>query len=103
MKARRVEILFFEGCPHAQLAVERTREAIRRTGEHPDVHLVKVEREEDAVARRFLGSPTVRVDGADVEASALDRTDFGLQCRMYSVDGRLDGAPPVARIEAALR
>ena len=45
---------------------------------------------------------TVRVDGADVDASAAGRTDFGMQCRVYGTNGELEGAPPSKWIKAAL-
>jgi hypothetical protein len=61
-----------------------------------------VESEEDAKRLRFVGSPTVRVDGADVEPAAAAREDFALQCRVYQVDGRLEGAPPTSWIASAL-
>jgi len=100
---KRVEILFFEGCPNAELAVSRARQAVASAGASADVRLVPIEGEDEAVRRRFLGSPTVRVDGRDVDASSDARDDFGMQCRVYSADGRIEGAPPVAWIEAALR
>ena len=100
---KQVEVLFFDGCPNLELASSRAREAIANTGASVDLHLVRVDGDADAIARRFVGSPTVRIDGKDVEGAANARTDFGLQCRVYSVDGRLEGAPPVAWIEAALR
>ena len=50
--------------------------------------VVRVESADAAEHLRFLGSPTVRVDGHDVEAGTADRDDFGLQCRVYSVAGR---------------
>lgn len=98
-----VEVLFFGGCPHIEVAAAHARDAIARTGVDAEVRLVRIEREADASRLRFLGSPTVRVDGRDVDASATDRTDFGFQCRVYSVDGHLAGAPPAVWIEAALR
>ena len=98
-----VEILFFESCPNAEIAVSRARQAIASAAPTVEVHLVRIDGEADAVARRFLGSPTIRVDGRDVERASESRDDFGLQCRVYSVNGRLEGAPPVAWIEAALR
>jgi hypothetical protein len=98
-----VEISFFDECPNVALATDRAREAIARAGAAAEVRLVRLDGEADAVSRRFLGSPTVRVDGLDVDEAAVGRTDFGLQCRVYTVEGRLEGAPPVAWIEAALR
>lgn len=103
MRSRRIEILFFDGCPNAELATTRAREAMRAEGLAADPVLVPVLGDDDATARRFLGSPTVRVDGADVEPSAALRTDFGLRCRVYPVGRELEGAPPTAWIAAALR
>lgn len=98
-----VEILMFDGCPNVELAASRVRQAIANAGAAAEVQVVRIDGQSDAVAREFLGSPTVRIDGADVDASADARSDFGLQCRVYATDAGLEGAPPVAWIEAALR
>ena len=51
--------------------------------------------ESDAAAQseRFLGSPTLRVDGVDIEPGAGDRSDYGLKCRLYETEQGLRGAP----------
>jgi hypothetical protein len=103
MKKRRVEVLVFEGCPNLEATVECSRQAIEKTGVPADLHIVHVGSDEDAMRLRFLGSPTVRVDGVDVERAAAGREDFGLQCRVYGIDGRFQGAPPTAWIVNALR
>jgi hypothetical protein len=102
MTTSTIEVIFFDGCPNVQLAVDRAREAIEAMGTDADVHLVRIDDDRDALEREFLGSPTVRVDGSDVDPSARGRTDFGMQCRVYAANGRLEGAPPRAWIEAAL-
>jgi hypothetical protein len=56
-----------------------------------------------AVALRFLGSPTVRVDGHDVEPGADERRDFVLACRVYQTDQGTAGEPDEAWIRAALK
>jgi hypothetical protein len=100
---RTVEVLFFDGCPNVERALERVRAAIASTRvDDVSVRLVKVETEETAREVGFLGSPSVRVDGVDVEASARARSDFALTCRVYQQGERLDGAPPVDWIRAAL-
>jgi hypothetical protein len=63
---------------------------------------VRVGSVEEAQARRFLGSPTLRVDGADVEPGADERTDYGLKCRLYRDATRLAGSPGSAWIVSAL-
>lgn len=51
----------------------------------------------------FLGSPTVRVDGRDVEPGADVREDFGLKCRLYRTEDGLTGTPAEEWLVAAIR
>jgi hypothetical protein len=99
---RHVEIVYFAGCPNVELAKARAGEAVRIAGLSARISLLEIKSAEDAIAQRFLGSPSVRVDGVDVEPSAQRRNDFGLQCRVYAVGDRLEGAPPSTWIAAAL-
>jgi hypothetical protein len=99
----RVEVFVFEGCPNVEATLERARRAIATANVAADLQLVHIGDDEQARRLRFLGSPTVRVDGADVDPTAATRGDFGMQCRIYLVDGRFERAPPVAWIAAALR
>jgi hypothetical protein len=100
---KKIEILFSDGCPNVELAIRRVREAMAKCDVFAELHLVRIGEEADAVERGFLGSPTIRVDGLDVDPSTSERVDFGLQCRLYSFDGHLAGVPPVEWIEVALR
>jgi len=93
-----VEVLFFEGCPHAELAMSRAREAAAAASVRVEVQAVRIDTEEAAIEKRFLGSPSVRVNGEDVERSARDRPDFALQCRVYEIEG----APPTRLIAEML-
>ncbi len=103
MKCHIVEIMFTERCPHVRAAIEHVREAtqVRALGEEVEVRLVLVESMGKARELRFLGSPTVRVDGRDVERE-LRSTMFGLHGRGYFVDGRVERAPPSDWIVQAL-
>ena len=103
MDDRRIEILVFDGCPNLDEVVDRAYAASKGTGVTVSIGVTLVRSEEEALHLRFLGSPTVRVDGNDVDPTALTRDDFGMQCRIYAVDGRFEGAPPVDWIAAALR
>ena len=94
----RVELLHFDGCPNVALAAERIRTVAAGLGIAVDLKLVHVESPEDAVRERFLGSPSVRVEGVDIDPSAQDRSDFGLSCRMYAGAG----VPSEAMIAEAL-
>jgi hypothetical protein len=48
-----------------------------------ELALRRIDTSDDAEAQRFLGSPTVRVNGRDVDPGAEGRTDYGLKCRLY--------------------
>lgn len=103
MKNHIVEILFTKHCRHLCEAIERVRVAkdARPETEGIEVRLVLVETMREACALEFLGSPTVRVDGRDVEP-ALRSTMFGLHGRGYFVDGHVERAPPSDWIVQAL-
>ena len=93
---RRVEVLVLEGCHEIEATIEEARRAIGTAKVDADLRVLVVSSDEEAERLRFLGSPTVRVDGVDVEVSARGRVDYGLQCRLYSVDGRPACIPPPA-------
>lgn len=99
----KVEILYFSGCPNHALAVACVREALAQ--ENTPAEMVEVEVKDVATAERlaFPGSPTIRVDGQDVEPAALEEGAFGLSCRTYIDGGRRAGAPPPQWIRAAVR
>ena len=97
-----VELLYFDGCPSYEKLLPRLRALLDDAGVDDALTLRRVEGEDAAVAERFLGSPTVRVDGRDVDPGAADRNDFGLKCRLYRTDAGLEHTPPDRWIRAAL-
>jgi hypothetical protein len=97
-----VELLYFDGCPNRDALEPRLRELVRRWSPRAAIQLRRVESDEDAQRLRFLGSPSVRVNGLDVEPGADAREDYGLKCRLYRAAGAQAGAPPDDWIVAAL-
>ncbi len=99
----RVEILYFSGCPNHGPAVNCVREVLAE--EDTQAEIVEVEVADLAAAHRIglLGSPTIRVDGQDVEPAARTERAFGLSCRIYIDNGRRAGVPPPEWIRAAVR
>ncbi len=97
-----VEILYFDGCPHHAALAPRIREIATAAGVEVDVGHKLVPDAEAAERERFLGSPTVRFDGADVEPGAGQRDDFGIKCRLYRTPDGLRGMPADAWIHAAI-
>ena len=83
----RVEVLYIDGCPNRQRTVERVKALLKELHSFAELIEVPVTDFGSALDNRLLGSPTVRVNGVDVEPSARNSTQFGLACRTY-LDGR---------------
>jgi mercuric ion transport protein len=99
----KVQVLYFDGCPNSLPAVELVAETLRAEGIETDVELVLVASAEQAQEIEFLGSPTVRINGLDVEPEARTQKSYGFGCRTY-VDGeKRTGMPSRRMIQRAIR
>jgi hypothetical protein len=98
-----IEFLYFDGCPNHEPVLARLPRLLESAGVSAQIELQRVESDEDAQRQRFLGSPTVRVEGRDIEPGAQEREDFGLKCRLYRTEEGLIGTPPDEWILGALR
>jgi hypothetical protein len=78
----RVEVLFVPGCPNYEPALERLKRVLVSEGLDVEVRGVPVNTGEDATALMFPGSPTIRIDGEDVEPDGTNA--LGLICRLYA-------------------
>jgi hypothetical protein len=97
-----VEVLTFEGCPHAQPALALVERVVAELGLESTVQRVDVPDLETAETHRFLGSPTIRVNGRDIEPGADERSEFVLSCRVYPTDGAFKGEPDERWLRDAL-
>ena len=98
----RVSFLYFEECPSHDLALERLREVMDEEGISGEVEVFKVETEDQARQLRFVGSPTIRVDGQDIDPPSDPR--YALACRAYRLeDQRISPLPSKDIIRRALR
>lgn len=97
-----IELLYFDGCPSHEALLPHLRELVARADVPARIELRRVETVEDAERERFLGSPTVRVGGRDVDTGAEGREDYGMKCRLYATDEGLRGTPPDAWILDAI-
>ena len=99
----KVEVLYFDGCRNHEALLPRLRELLASTGVTAHVELINVDDSAAADRERFLGSPTLRIDGQDVEPGADQRSDFGLKCRLFATSDGLRGTPADEWVLAALR
>jgi hypothetical protein len=98
----RVEILYFDGCPNHEPARALVEQVAAQLGLQPHIELVEVADAEAATRLCFLGSPSIRVDGRDVEPGAEERSDFVLSCRVYRSEQGFVGQPVADWIRDAL-
>ena len=89
----RVELLWWEGCPGWKQALALVREEMGALGLDADaVQVREMRTDEDATREQFVGSPTIRVDGRDVQPPGGQPA--GLTCRVYRLrDGRISPLP----------
>jgi hypothetical protein len=95
-----IEVLYLANCPNHAVALERLREIL--AGESIEAHLneVLVSSATMAHSLKFPGSPTIRINGHDIEPQEGGIASFGLMCRLYA-DG--NGAPSHQRLRDAIR
>lgn len=97
-----VELLWWAGCPSTAPAVELVRDQMASAGLDPETLAVReIPDEEEAAREGFPGSPTIRVDGRDIQDPG--EHPVGLTCRVYRRrDGRVSALPDAADVAAAL-
>jgi hypothetical protein len=100
----RVELLWWRGCPSHPEALADLREAMRELGLDPNsVDVREIATEDAADDERFVGSPTIRVNGRDIQPPGSE-DPVGLTCRVYRTrDGRISPLPDPQDIREALR
>jgi hypothetical protein len=101
--APRVELLWWSGCPSWQEAVRMVRTELAAAGLDPEALEVReVHTDGEAEREGFVGSPTIRVDGRDVQDPGDE--PVGLTCRVYRLrDGRISALPDPEDLRDALR
>ena len=76
----RIEILYVPGCPNYQPTFERIQAVLASETVKTGIQGIPVTTEVEAKALLFPGSPTVRVNGEDVERH---QSVPSLACRLY--------------------
>lgn len=96
-----IEFLFFDGCRGQAKTRLLLQQVLQEEGIAATVRFVNITGQEDALRRRFQGSPTIRISGRDLIEQP--DADYGLRCRVYWVDGRPQDYPSKKMIRAALK
>lgn len=99
----KIELFYFDDCPSYEHALRNLTDALAAERLEEHVEMVPVLSEADAVAKRFLGSPTIRVNGVDTEGKDADQRAYAYGCRVYVDGGKSVGWPSVEQLRRALR
>jgi hypothetical protein len=95
----KIEVLYVPNCPNHAVALERLREIL--AGENFQTHISEVLVTDTSMAQmlKFPGSPTIRINGHDIEPLDEKTASFGLMCRLYAGGN----APSHERLRHAVR
>jgi Domain of unknown function (DUF2703) len=97
----KVEVLYVAACPSHPEAVKLVRGVLAAQGVVTEIHEVLIRDEGMANELRFLGSPTIRINGRDVAGESQIPQSFALCCRLY-VGSKHVGLPPEEMIHQAV-
>ena len=92
-----IEVFYVPGCPNHQPAIDSLKDVLRSATIDALIQEIAVMDEAMASRLKFPGSPTIRIDGSDVESDR--RESYGLACRLYSTG---TGVPSREILERAL-
>ena len=77
-----IEVLYVPGCPNHKSAIHSLKDVLRSATIDAPIQEIPVMDEAMASRLKFPGSPTIRIDGSDVESN--HRESYGLACRLYA-------------------
>ena len=86
----KIEFYYFDGCPSHKPAYENLRVVLLEKGIESEIESIKVNSREDAEKLNFQGSPSIRINGKDIEGKD---EGYSYSCRVFKIDGKLTGFP----------
>ena len=101
-KSVSIEILYFDGCPNVEAARDMVTDVMNQTGAEARVAIIKVETNADAQEKHFIGSPSIRVEGKDVDTAGGENQQYSMRCRVYFTDQGISGLPPRTKLQHAI-
>lgn len=79
---QKVEVLYFSDCPSWQEVFKILEQILEEQKKTLKIDLIKVETNEQAFLEKFVGSPTIRINGNDL--FPINQINFALGCRLYN-------------------
>ncbi len=99
----KVELLYFDGCPNHEPALRNLKEVMQEIGIPDEIEIIQVVDNDDATAKRFLGSPSIRINGQDLEQRDETSHNYIMCCRQYRTGSTAQGYPSKDLIKQAFQ
>jgi hypothetical protein len=100
-KIETITLLYFDGCPSWKAALDNLGGVLNELGLTVEIELIKIESNDQAQEQKFLGSPSIRVNGVDLWPE--DRQTYTMSCRVYQTPSGFSGVPTSEMIKARLQ
>ena len=94
----RIDVLYFSDCPNYAPALARVKAVLLQEGLAADIAEIEIKDESSAEAWQFFGSPTIRVNGLDIDPNCRIEAGTWFACRRY-----VGGLPSEEMIRTALK
>jgi hypothetical protein len=99
-----VSFLYWPDCPSHDKGLLDLQTALAAEGVETDIEIIEINSEEDARANRFVGSPSFRLNGRDIDPEGEKGQPYYLNCRIYHTDnGRVSPLPTINQLRQAVR
>jgi hypothetical protein len=97
-----IDVLYVEECPNYPDTLALVQRVGTELGIDVELRTTLIADQAAAEGARFPGSPTVRVDGRDVEPGSQPPAEYTLACRLYRLEHRFAGQPAERWVREAL-
>lgn len=94
----RIVILGLTGCPNLESTIEMVKRAVTSLDQEAQIASELVGETDDFPKIGFRGSPTVLINGVDIEGNDSSDDAYVFGCRIYGTSG----TPPQTMIETAI-
>ncbi|MBS1252333.1 MAG: hypothetical protein MAG451_01372 [Anaerolineales bacterium] len=99
-----IQFLWYEDCPSHEEGLRLLQDVLAELDVEADIQRVKVETEEQAQRLQFPGSPTIRVNGEDIDPDGAASLPSALTCRAYRrEDGRISPLPSRDQVRTTIQ
>jgi hypothetical protein len=98
-----VELLWFDDCPNHHAAELLLNETLGEEGVNEVVNKIKVPDLATGEKTKFAGSPSIRINGKDIDPTYEDTGDYAPRCRVYFTSEGFKGLPEKSWLQDAIR